>query len=95
MNKKEELLAFLNDELFNPILQSTHTSSELKYDFEQLLATISHFSVEGILIYFWTTMTHAEIKMIFSHRLEEEASLDFHSFLDQFRSYFTYEWLRS
>lgn len=95
MNKKEELLTFLNQQLFDPILQSPYASDELKCDFQHMLTTISNFSVEGILIYFWTTMTNSEMQMIFSHRLEEEVSLDFHLFLNTFNSYFTYEWLRS
>lgn len=95
MTKKEELLTFLNKKLFNPILQSPYASNELKHDFQHMSSTISTFSVEGILIYFWTTMTNVEAQMIFSNCLEDDDLLDFSSFLQEFKGYFTYEWLRS
>lgn len=95
MTKKEQLLDFLNTNLFDPILCSPYSSDELKYDFNYMYNTIKNFSVEGILIYFWTTMANSEVQMIFVHRLEEEDLLDFNKFLTQFKTYFTYEWLRS
>lgn len=95
MTKKEELLYFLQDNLFNPILNSPLASSELKFDFSAMLASIKDFSAEGIVLYFWTTMDHQEVHMVFSERLYHEASLDFSNFIEAFKSQFTYDWLLS
>lgn len=94
MNKKDELLTFLSTNLFDPIFNSPYVSDELKYDFNYMFKTISKYSVEGIVIYFWTTLTNTELQLIFSHRLEEENILEFDSFFKEFKDYFTYEWLR-
>ena len=95
MSKKDELLHFLENRLFEPILSSPIASDELKYDFSSMKSTINQFSTEGILRYFWTTMTNDEVQMVFTDRLEDEAFIDFTAFLNDFKSYFTYDWLRS
>lgn len=95
MNKKEELLYFLQNHLFDPVLYSPFTSHELKYDFKSMLKMIQNFSAEGILLYFWTTMANEEVKMIFSHRLHEEGITDYDAILCQFKNRFTYDWLYS
>lgn len=93
MNKKQELLNFLQKELFNPIIDSPFISSELKYDFLSILETIKNFSAEGILLYVWNMMANDEVQMIFSNRLMDEGFYNYSDLLDTFKNHFTYEWL--
>lgn len=93
MTKKEELLYFLQDNLFKPILNSPLASSELKFDFSSMFTTIKDFSAEGIVLYFWTTMDHEEVHIVFSERLSYETSIDFPTFINEFKRQFTYDWL--
>lgn len=95
MNKKQELLNFLQKELFNPIIDSPFISSELKYDFLTILETIKNFSAEGILLYVWNMMANDEVQMIFSNRLIDEGFYNYSDLLNTFKNHFTYEWLLS
>ncbi|WP_069998741.1 hypothetical protein [Cellulosilyticum sp. I15G10I2] len=95
MNKKQELLDFLQAELFNPIIDSPYISPEIKYDFLTILDTLKNFSAEGILSYFWNMMANDEVQMIFSNRLMEEGFYNYPELVDTFKSHFTYEWLLS
>lgn len=95
MDKKQELLDFLQEELFNPVINSPFVSSELKYDFITILDTIKHFSAEGILLYFWNMMANDEVQMIFSNRLMDEGFYNYTELLGTFKNHFTYEWLLS
>jgi hypothetical protein len=95
MNKKQELLNFLQEELFYPVILSPYMSEELKYDFATILETIKHFSAEGILLYFWNMMANDEVQMIFSNRLMDEGFYNYSALVDTFKHHFTYEWLIS
>lgn len=95
MNKKQELLNYLQNELFNPIIYSPNTSAELKYDFITILDTITHFSAEGILLYFWNMMANDEVKMIFTNRLMDEGFYNYPELIENFKDHFTYDWLLS
>lgn len=95
MNKKQELLDFLQKELFNPVIDSPYVSSELKYDFIGILNTLKNFSAEGILLYFWNMMANNEVQMIFSNRLMDEGFYSYPDLIHTFKDHFTYEWLSS
>ena len=95
MNKKQELLEFLQQELFNPIIDSPYVSLELKYDFITILDTLRNFSAEGILLYFWNMMANEEVQMIFSNRLMDEGFYNYPDLVTTFKNHFTYEWLLS
>jgi hypothetical protein len=95
MNKKEEILCFLQKHLFDPVLCSPFTSHELKCDFKSMFKMLQNFSAEGILLFFWTTMANEEVKMIFSHRLHEEGITNYDAILCTFKNRFTYDWLYS
>ena len=95
MNKKQELLNFLQKELFNPVIDSPYSSEALKYDFVTILDTIKNFSAEGILLYVWNMMANDEVQMIFSNRLMDEGFYNYQELLSTFKNHFTYEWLLS
>lgn len=95
MNKKEELLNFLQQELFDPIIHSPCVSNELKYDFLTIANTLEKFSAEGILLYFWNMMANEEVQMIFSNRLMDEGFDHYPELIENFKNHFTYEWLLS
>ncbi len=95
MDKKQQLLNYLNNELFTPILQSPYTSSQLKYDFEHTRQTLQEFSAEGILFYVWNTFGSPELERVLSNRLIDEGFLNYGDALSTFKNQFTYEWLLS
>ncbi|PHV69393.1 hypothetical protein CS063_16050 [Sporanaerobium hydrogeniformans] len=95
MEKKQELLNFLQTELFNPIINSPYASETLKNDFNHMLSTLSLFSAEGILVYVWNMLANDEVQMIFDNRLLDEGFSNYHDVVHTFKSQFTYDWLLS
>ena len=95
MEKKQQLLNFLHEELFNPILHSPYASSQLKHDFEHTEQMLKDFSAEGILFYIWNSFANKEVEMILSNRLMDEGFHSYEHVLNTFKHEFTYEWLLS
>lgn len=93
MDKKQELLDFLREELFNPVIDSPYTSSQLKYDFSHMLLLLKDFSAEGILLYVWNSLASTEVKMVLANRLMDEGFYNYDEILNTFKEHFTYEWL--
>ncbi|ADZ81784.1 hypothetical protein QTL86_18115 [Cellulosilyticum sp. ST5] len=95
MDKKQQLLQYLNSHLFLPVLESPYASSQLKYDFEHTRQTLEEFSAEGILFYIWNSFANSESQRILSNRLLDEGFINYEHTLDQFKNEYTYEWLMS
>lgn len=95
MDKKQQLINFLQDQLFNPVLHSPYASSQLKADFRSTLRLLEQFSAEGILCYIWNTLASAELEPVLAHRLEDEGFNNYHAILNTFKQRFTYDWLIS
>ncbi len=95
MDKKEQLLEYLNSHLFLPVLESPYASSQLKYDFEHTRQTLKEFSAEGILFYIWNSFANHEAQTILANRLLDEGFINYQYTLDEFKTEFTYEWLMS
>ncbi len=95
IEKKQELLNFLQAELFNPVISSPYASQALKDDFNHILSTLSLFSAEGILLYVWNMLANEEVQMVFDNRLLDEGFSNYHHAVNTFKSQFTYDWLLS
>ena len=95
MDKKEQLLQYLNSQLFSPVLESPYASSQLKYDFEHTRQTLEEFSAEGILFYIWNSFANCDAQIVLANRLLDEWFINYEHTLDQFKNEFTYEWLMS
>lgn len=95
MNKKEEMLSFLTNEFFYPILQSPHASCSLKSDLKDIFRPLQHYSAEGIMLHLWNTLLDNTNKTILFHRLADEGFASYADALNTFEKEFTYHWLKS
>ncbi len=95
MNKKEQLLNFLDENLFNPIILAPYVSSQLKKDFSHTREMLKDFSAEGILYYMWNTFANKDSEIIISNRLMDEGFKLYDQVLTTFKQEFSYEWLLS
>lgn len=93
MNKKQQMLDFLQEYLFAPVIHSPYTSSQLKSDFDHTWETLQSFSEKGILAYVWNILACIEIETVISNRLMDEGFNNFNQIIDTFKHEFTYEWL--
>lgn len=95
MSKKQQLLNFLNANLFEPIISSPYASSQLKDDFLSMREMLKDFSAKGILYFVWNTLANKEAEAILHHRLVDEGFDVYTSTFDIFKKEFSYEWLMS
>lgn len=95
MNKKQQLLNYLDQNLFNPIISAPYASSQLKEDFLHMREMLKDFSAEGILYFVWTTFVNKESEVIMSNRLMDEGFNLYNQVVDTFKHEFSYEWLIS
>nr|WP_302598899.1 hypothetical protein [uncultured Cellulosilyticum sp.] len=95
MNKKQQLLNYLDENLFNPIISAPYASSQLKEDFSHTREVLKDFSAEGILYYIWNSFANKDTEAVISHRLMDEGFSSYNQVLDTFKQEFSYEWLIS
>lgn len=93
--KKQQLLDYLDTNLFIPIMCSPSASFQLKNDFEHTRELIKDFSASGILCYIWTMLSNNEMKVLLNNRLLDEGLGDYTHILNDFNNEFTYDWLMS
>lgn len=95
MSKKQQLLNFLNENIFDPIISAPYASSQLKDDFLSMKEMLKNFSAKGILSFVWTSLFNEENEVILCNRLVDEGLHCYTSVITTFKKNFSYEWLRS
>ncbi|AQG97616.1 hypothetical protein A9R05_01270 [Burkholderia sp. KK1] len=93
--KKAEVLAYLNEMVFNPILDSDRASSKLKTGIRMTLARMSSRDAAGIVHFFWAAVTGTERSVSFARQMREEGFTRFEEIIEPFRERFNDKWLRS
>ncbi len=56
LKKKNEILAFLTNNIFQPILDSPSSSTELKQGVRYTIMRIEQLDAEGIIHYYWSAI---------------------------------------
>lgn len=95
MSKKQQLLSYLNQNIFEPIISAPYASSQLKDDCLFMRKMLKDFSAKGILYFVWTTLIDKENEIILNNRLIDEGFDFYNSVMDNFKKKFSYEWLIS
>ena len=93
MTKEQEILSFLNERVFNPILESPDASNELKQGVRLTIMRMDQRDAEGMIQYYWSAIIGTERSIGFAHRMREEGFTRFEEVLDEFRSRFNDDWL--
>lgn len=93
--KKAEVLAYLNQMVFNPILDSDRASAKLKAGIRTTLSRMSARDAAGVVQYFWSAVIGTDRSVVFARQMREEGFNRFEEIIEPFRERFNDRWLRS
>ena len=94
MTKEEELMEFLHNNVFDPVLNSPNASKELKSGINLTISRMSQRKASGMVHYFWSAVIGTERSIGFAHRMKQEGFSRFEEALEDFRVKFNDAWLR-
>ena len=93
-NKEEEVLAFLHQHVFDPILNSSHASQSLKAGVRLTIARMRQRDAEGMIQCYWSAIIGTERSTSFARQMREEGFTRFEEVIDDFRDRFNDKWLK-
>jgi len=95
MTKEEEIMAFLHERVFDPILHSPGASNNLKQGARLTITRMKQLDALGMMKYYWSAIVGTERSVDFAAKLREAHFIRFEEVIDDFRIRFTDDWLRS
>lgn len=95
MNQEEEIMAFLHERVFNPILNSPHASENLKRGVRYTIMRMNERNAEGMIRYYWSAIIGTERSTEFARQMRNEGFTRFEETIDEFRDRFNDNWLNS
>lgn len=93
MTKEQELMQYLHNKVFDPILNSTTVSSKIKSGVNLTIARMDRLSSEKMVQYFWSALA-TENAITFSKRMKAEGVTHFEDVMEEFRDKFNDSWIR-
>ena len=94
MTKEQELMSFLHDKVFDPILNSKSATKNVKSGVNLTIARMNKLNAEKMVQYFWSALA-TDNAIGFSKKLKEEHFTLFEDVLEEFRDRFNDTWLKS
>ena len=86
MTKEQEILDFLEVNLFNPILQSPSTGERFKVATRGLRLRMKQRDAQGMIQYFWNTVVSTNEKHAnYGRMLKNEVFTEFEEVINNFR----------
>lgn len=95
MTKEDEIMDFLSQRVFDPILHSAKASENLKQGVRLTITRMKQRNAVGMLQYYWSAIIGTERSPGFATQMRSEGFTRFEEVIDEFRARFTDEWLRS
>lgn len=95
MTKEQEIMCFLDEKVFQPVLTSNTASKELKAGVRLTITRLKERDAAGMLQYFWSAVIGTDRSIGFSRRMKQEGFARFEEVLEEFREHFNDEWLNS
>ena len=93
MTKEEELMNFLHEKVFDPILSSPNVPSNIKSGVNLTIARMNQRDAKGMWQYFWSALSQ-DHAIKFSKKIKAENLPRFEDVMEEFRDRFSEEWLR-
>jgi hypothetical protein len=94
MTKEEEVMAFLHERVFDPVLQSPDAPENLKRGARLTIVRMNQLDAEGMVRYYWSAIVGTERSIDFAEHLRDAGFIRFEEVIDDFRRRFDDEWLR-
>ncbi|RXT53640.1 hypothetical protein B5V03_03235 [Bradyrhizobium betae] len=92
--KETQIMEFLHDRVFDPILNSTSASAPLKQGIRLTIIRMKERDAVGMVDYFWAALKGTERSIGFAARMRNEGFERFEEALEDFRIRFDDRFLR-
>ncbi|MBU3820991.1 hypothetical protein KO566_02875 [Flavobacteriaceae bacterium XHP0103] len=94
-SKGQEIMDYLSENVFNPILESDKASKELKKGVRYTIMRMEERDTKGMFRYYWSAIIGTEKSTKFAKLMKKEGFTRFEELIDDFRERFNDRWLRS
>jgi predicted glycosyl hydrolase (DUF1957 family) len=91
--KKAEVLRFLHEQIFDPILSSSKASESLKRGIRQTIMRMEQRDARGIVHFYWAAVGGTDQSISFARKMREEGFKRFEDIVDDVRNRFNDKWL--
>lgn len=92
MSKEEELMNFLHERVFDPILNSEEAPANIKAGVNLTIGRMNKLSAEKMVHYFWSALA-TDNAISFSKKMKAEGLPRFEDVLEEFRDRFNSAWI--
>jgi hypothetical protein len=92
--KEQEIMDFLHERIFDPILQSDTASQKLKQGVRMTIIRMEQRDAAGMIQYYWSAIIGTERSIGFAALMREEGFERFEEALEKFRVRFDDAFLR-
>ena len=92
MTKEDELMQYLHEHVFDPILNSPTASKELKRGVRWTVTRMRKRDAAGMLHYYWSAVVGTERSTRFARLMKAEGFNRFEEVLEEFREKFNDAW---
>ena len=93
MTKEEEIMAFLHEQIFDPILCCPTTHKDIEEGVQRTIAYFQTQDAKGMIEHFWNSISGTDGSIAFSGKLKQHGFKRFEDISDEFRRRFNDEWL--
>ncbi len=85
MTKENEIMQFLDEKVFNPILNSSDAPVQLKSGARITRARMEKLDAKGMVKYYWSAIVGTERSIKFAANLKNSGFIRFEEVIDEFR----------
>lgn len=93
MTKEQEIMQYLHEKVFDPILNSKTCPAKIKNGVNLTVGRMNRLNAEKMVQYFWSALA-TENAITFSKHLKAEGLTRFEDIMEDFRDKFNDSWLR-
>ena len=89
VSNEEEIMKFLTERVFNPILNTPNASEKLKSGCRLTMTRMNQLDAAGMIQYYWSAIIGTERSIGFSAQMKQEGFDRFEEVLEEFRVRFS------
>lgn len=93
MPSKEEVMAFLHEHVFDPVLESPSASPRLKQGIRYTIMRMEQRDAAGVVQYYWSAISGTDRSITFARLMRTEGFTRFEETIDEFRERFARLWI--
>ena len=94
MTKEDELMEFLYEKVFDPVLASNKASKKIKAGVNLTINRMKKRDAHGMIQFFWSSIVGTDRSIDFSKQMKKEGFNRFEDIIEDFRLKFNDNWLR-